>query len=369
MKANSSIQYKGLLKKAYLIIRKTLLIPFLLLRRIKDPAVNEIKEILVIRNDGVGDMVISTPVFKALKKKYPSARLTVVASSRNHEVIQGNPYVDDILIYKGAGLFMKEMRTRKIDLAIDLFITYRMKQAFITYLSGASYRLGFEESGREMFFNIRGPAASYKKKAVENLFDLVGTLGAGGNECEPEIFLETGERQWALNVLSERGLGPASKVAIHPGAFYPIREWPAERFGEVAKRIVKENGPKILLFEDRKEKTLLGTIQNMLGERAEVFCGLQLRQFMSLLSWCDLLICNNSGPLHIAAALKVPTVSIVGPSIVPLWLPYGSGHVVIRKELPCSPCNKVTCEDHSCMRLITAGEVTEAALGLLGAKH
>ncbi|MDP2755465.1 MAG: glycosyltransferase family 9 protein [Nitrospirota bacterium] len=357
---------KDSLKEVYLKVRKILLFPFLLLRRTKTPKVGEIKKILFLRHDRIGDMVLSTAVYKALKRKYPLARLTVLASERNHEIIQNNPNVDEILIYKGFGWFIKEIRTRNFDLAIDPFLTYEFKQAFMTYLSGAKYRIGFEEAGREIFFNVRGPITLPEKNMVEHLLDLSEKIGAKREGCEPEIFLTEEEKKWASSFLSERGLTAAIKVAIHPGAFYPSQRWPAVRFGKIAKRIIKECRVKVFLFGDKGEELLLKTVQDITGDRTEIFRGLRLRQFMALLNHCNLLICNNSGPLHIASALRIPTVSIMGPTVTPSWLPWGKNHIVIRKELPCSPCNKAECEDHSCMGLITVEEVMDAVKSQVG---
>lgn len=351
---------KDSLKEVYLNVRGVLLSPFLLFKETRIPKKEEIKTILILRHDGVGDMVLSTPLFRALKKNFPDARLTVLASQRNYGIIENNPNVDEILIYKGTGQFIKEVRKRGFDLAIDLFFTYEMKQAFMAYLSGAKYRIGFEEAGREIFFNVRGPITLPEKNMVEHLLDLSEKIGTKREGCEPEIFLTEEEKKWASSFLSEKGLAAAIKIAIHPGAFYPSQRWPALRFGEIAKRIIKEYEVKVLLFGDKGEKLLLKTIRDIAGEKTEIFCGLRLRQFIVLLNYCNLLICNNSGPLHIASALKIPTVSIMGPAVTPLWLPWGKNHIVIRKELPCSPCNKAECEDHSCMNLITVEEVMDA---------
>jgi len=369
---------KDSLKEVYLKVRKILLLPFLLLRRTKTPDEGKIKKILFLRYDRVGDMVLSTAVFKALKRRNPSAMLTVLASERNYEIILNNPNVDEILIYKGFGWFIKEVLARNFDLAMDPFFTYELKPAFMTYLSGAKYRIGFEESGREIFFNVRGPTILPEKNMVEHLLDLSKKVGAEREGCEPEIFLTEEEKKWTDKILAEKGIRKNDIViAIHPGAYYPSQRWPAERFGEIAKRIhesgvrsqksevrskelSEESAIKVLLFGDKKEELLLRDVRNIAGEKAIIFCGLRLRQFMALLSHCNLLICNNSGPLHIASALRIPTISIMGPTFTPLWLPWGKNHIVIRKVLPCSPCNKAECEDHSCMNLITVEEVMDA---------
>lgn len=118
----TSYHFKDSLKTVYLKIRRILLSPFLFFRKTHVLNDEDIKNILFLRHDRVGDIVLSTAVFKALKRKYPLARLTVLASERNHEIIQNNPNVDEILIYKGFGWFIKEIRVRNFNLAIDLFL-------------------------------------------------------------------------------------------------------------------------------------------------------------------------------------------------------------------------------------------------------
>ncbi len=350
------MMYKTLLKKPYLIIRKTLLFLPGLLNRKKTLKDEEIKKILLLRHDRVGDMALSTPLFKSLKTGYPEAKITVLASESNQEILKNNPNVDEILIYRGISNFMNATRKINFDMAIDLFLTHDLKQAFMIYLSGAKYRLGFEDSGREIFFNVRSPAALPRKRMIEHLSDLAEAAGTGTEDREPDIFLSNEEKEWALDLLSIKGLEKSIKIAIHPGAFYPTQRWPAERFGELARSIIEDCGAAVLIFGDKKEGPLLQTVQKIAGDRSEIFCGLSLRQFTALLGCCYLLICNNSGPLHIASALKVPTVSMTGPTVVPLWLPWGENHIAINKGLQCSPCNRASCNDHSCMELITVNE-------------
>lgn len=353
--------FKDIWKGIYLKLRKILLFPFLLLRSIKTLKEEEIKKILFLRHDRIGDMVLSTPVFKALKKIFPNAKLTVLASEKNYEILQNNPNVDEILIYKGALWFIKEMRKRDFDMAIDLFLTHELKQAVMTYISGAKYRLGFEGAGREVFFNLKCPLDSKEKKMVELLLELAKALGGEKEGFEPEIFLTEEEINRASESLIRKGIGINElKIAIHPGAYYPSQRWKAERFGEIGRRVIEEYRAKVLLFGSRGEDKLLDRIKEVVGDGVYVFADPGIREFIALLSKCDIMVCNNSGPLHIASALKIPTVSIMGPTVTPLWLPFGENHIVINKGLSCSPCNKAVCKDHKCMESITVEEVVEA---------
>jgi heptosyltransferase-2 len=352
---------KMLLKELYLWARKTLLCPFALFRKNKTPSKSEVRKILFLRYDRIGDMVLSTAPLKALRRVYPHARITVLASERNYEILDHNPHVDEILIYKGVPWFIREIRPHGYDLVIDPFLTYELRQAFMTCLAGGKYRIGFEEAGREIFFNIRGPVASPPKQMVDHLLDLTERLGGTKKGYEPEVFLSDTEIQWATETLAEKGISANElTIAIHPGAYYPSQRWPAERFGKLARRVLAQCGANVILLGSRDEQTLLDEVEEIAGEGVHAFSRLRLRELMALISKCDLFICNNSGPLHIASALKVSTISMLGPTVTPLWLPSGENNVVINKALSCSPCNRAHCKEHECMESITVDEVFEA---------
>ncbi|MFQ5900904.1 MAG: glycosyltransferase family 9 protein [Thermodesulfobacteriota bacterium] len=355
---------KSLLKGIYLRIRKALLSPFLFLRKTEALPKKEIKSILFLRHDRIGDMVVSTAALKALRKTFPDARITVLASDRNHEVIENSPNVDEIVVYKGFYWFVKEMRARRIDLTIDPFYTYELKQAFISHLSGARYRIGFEEAGREIFFNLKGPGIYPAKQFVDHMLELIACLGGDVKGYKPELFLTEEEGQWASRFLSEKGIdSDGVTVAIHPGGYYETQRWPAERFGFAAKRLVDELKANVIVIGGGQgEVAVVNSIKEICGDHVSIISDISIRQLIAILGKCDLFLGNNSGPLHIAAALGLPTVSITGPTVFPLWLPYGDNHIVLRKELDCSPCNRAICLDHSCMELITVEEVMEAVV-------
>lgn len=353
--------HKSLLRATYLQTRSALLWPILLLRKTKKLPNRGIRSILFLRHDRIGDMVLSTAALKALKRAYPQAKITVLASERNYEILTHNPHVDEILIYHGIHWFIRAIRPRGYDLVIDPFLTHELRQAFMTYLAGGKYRIGFESAGREIFFNLRGSVASTPKRMVDHLLDLAEQLGGNRDGCVPEIFVTDEEGEWASESLSNKGIGEnALTVAVHPGAYYPSQRWATERFGELARRIREQYKAKVVLLGSRDEKDLVKKVKDVAGKGVQDFSGLRLRKLIALLSTCDLLLCNNSGPLHIASALKVRTVSMIGPTVTPLWLPYGRHDMVINKGLSCSPCNRAVCRDHECMESITVDEVFEA---------
>jgi lipopolysaccharide heptosyltransferase II len=354
---------KLLLKEIYLWIRRRLLRLFIFWHRTSVPSPDKIRHILYLRHDRIGDMVQSTAALKALRRGYPHARITVLASERNSAVLQHNPSVDEILIYKGLRQFIRETRPRNYDLIIDPFLTHELRQALMTYLAAGRYRIGFEVAGREAFFNLKGPRPLRPRRMVDHLLELIENVGVNTDGCVPEVFVTERERQRAAKSLAYSKGGGQEKgfiVALHPGAYYPSQRWPAPRFGALARMIVEQSKSRVILLGSPEEESLVEEVKKNAGEGAEVFPGLTLSGLIALLSQSDLFVGNNSGPLHIASALKVPTVSFVGPTVTPLWLPYGENNVVINKAPACSPCNKAICKGHECMESITVEEVYKA---------
>jgi lipopolysaccharide heptosyltransferase II len=352
---------KARLREIYVKTRRILLSPFFLLRKTMFLLQNDIKSILFLRHDRIGDMVQSTAALKALRKGYPRAKIAVLASKSNHEILMHNPNIDEILIYNGISRFIREIRPRRFDLVIDSFVTYELRQALMAYLSGGKYRIGFEEGGREVFSNVNGPTASSPKQMVDHLLDLAELAGGKRAGCEPEVFLSDTEITRATEAIAEKGISTdAVIIAIHPGAYYPSQRWPAERFGELSRRILEKGEVQVILIGSIHEEGLLEEIKKCGGADIKTFSCNNIRELIALLSRCKLLVCNNSGPMHIASALKVSTVSMIGPTVIPLWLPYGENNMVISKPLSCSPCNRAVCKVHECMESITVDEVFEA---------
>lgn len=350
------------IKQVYLITRYIFLFPFLLFRKTISPEEENIKKILVLRYDRIGDMVLSTGAFKALRQKFPAAFITVLASERNKELIENDPHIDEILVYRGRHAFLKELKPRRIDLGIDLFHTYELGSALLAYLCRIRYRLGFEIWGRQVFFNIRGPDMSGNYTMGQHTLRLLSCLGIDTKDCSPKLYLLDEEMEWAKGFLSSLKISSKDlKIAIHPGGFYPSQRWPADRFAGAGKKIIEKFGINIILLGDKSEEGLLKEIKQKINtDKVSILCELSLRQIISVLNECNLLICNNSGILHIACALNVPTVSTMGPTDPALWWPQGENHIVLKKELACRPCNRAICGKHTCLDLITVEDVLGA---------
>lgn len=353
---------KRFIKKLYLAGRHLMLMPLLVFAKRVGGVPVSIRSAVVLRYDRIGDMVITTPLFQALKEQFPGVQLTVIASAVNQHIVSRNPNVDEIIVFQSYAQLRRLLRSRKIDLIIDPFYTYEMKQAYLCWRTGARYRLGFSCAGREVFFNLKGPRISGQASMHKHLARLAAVLGIDPGRYKPGLFLAPEEISWAQGYLDKQRILPGElKIAVHPGAHYFSQRWSPEGFVELTKRIISRYKAHIFLFGDRAEEHLLRDIQDKIwDERVTIFCDMNLRHVMALLDACDLLIGNNSGLLHIASAAGVPTVSAMGPTDPVLWQPWGEGHIVIRHALPCSPCSRGVCREHACMDGITCDEVEAA---------
>ena len=201
---------------------------------------------------------------------------------------------------------------------------------------------------------------------IDYNLDLLSCLGIEAQKRQPEIFLSTDEKGNASKLLRKNGVNPEKRIiGIHPGGHYESQRWPIKEFAAISDYLITSYGIKVILFAGKEEKRLISEFKVYAVKTPIILEDLNLREFMSTLSYCSLFLCNNSGPLHIATALNIPTVSTMGPTIPYHWWPRGDNHIVLRKDLDCSPCKKGICETHECMKLITTDEFLAAVTSQL----
>ncbi len=293
----------------------------------------------------------------------------------NRNIVINNPFIDYILVYDREDMhksmsnrliFLRSVREREFDLVIDPYLDYELKTSFLTRFIGKKFRLGFEFAGRGIFYNIRYqsnvfPVSTEKKHMIDYYLDLVTCLGVEAKQRQPEIFLSTDEKENAYKLLEKAGVNAESKIiGIHPGGHYESQRWPIKRFAAISDHLITNYDVKVVLFAGQTEKQLLSEFKGYAVKTSIFLYDLSLREFMSTLSHCSLFLCNNSGPLHIATALNIPTVSTMGPTIPYHWWPCGKNHIVLREDLECSPCKKGICKTHECMELIETDDFLSA---------
>jgi lipopolysaccharide heptosyltransferase II len=239
--------------------------------------------------------------------------------------------------------------------------------ALIAYLSGAALRIGFPGFGREVFFN-RFADSPDGRHTADLVLEATRLLGAESEDRTPHLCLLPAEREWAGDWLKAHNLRHRALVGIHPGGYYPTQRWPSNYYAQLALALKLNLGCSVVLIGGRGDRQLIESIFVSSGERFAVFESSDLRQTVAIISKLNVLVCNNSGPLHIATALNVPTLSFMGPTEKCHWMPLGQNHEVLRQDhLECIGCNSGTCErgDLACMKLIKPEEAVESLRRLL----
>jgi heptosyltransferase II len=306
--------------RVYLFIRLPLIYLLKVLFRPYRVPSGKVEKILIIRLDRLGDLVLSIPLIDNLRLKYPDARITLFVRPYLKEMAGMIKSATDVVIYEGNFSSIGRIRKERYDIAIDMQCDYEVTSAFLAYLSAAPVRIGFQWGYRELFFtgSVR-PFDFPGKHMVELDLELLKLLKVPVKVTEPRIKL--------AQPLSEK----KKMIALHPGGYYPSQRWPKEFFVQLARKIMDEMKEEIVFLGGPDDAVLMDDIVNDMGDRKYKILVSGVKDMAHILEDCKVLVCNNSGPMHLAAALGVPTVSTMGPSDPVLWWPRGSNNVVIRK--------------------------------------
>jgi len=332
-----------------------------------------LSRILVVRTDRIGDVLLSTPVLEALRKKYPQAYLAMLVSQVTREVVEGNPYLNEILVDEGekASRLAQWLKAKKFNAAILLHPTPRLawalSRAKIPIRIGTGYR-GYSFLFTKRVYEHRQTA---KRHELEYNLTLAEALGAPLKDPEPKIFLSLENRAWTEDRLKKAGVKEGEKlVGIHPGSGGTARDWRPERFGELGERIQRELGAKVVVTGVKGERKLAEAVASKMSQSPVIIIGeTSLKQLTAILEKESVFVSNSTGPMHLAAAVGTKVVAMIPPirACSPRrWGPWGKGHKVILPRVPeCRKCIETKCRYCDCMDMITVDEVFTAVKGAL----
>ena len=320
----------------------------------------------------MGDTILTYPSVQGVKELFPHSRLTVLVPNHLIGLWKTFPCVDEIIPFQkrsGVGSVWEDvqisrfMRKRRFDLALIFPRSFR--SAFQIYLAGIPIRIGYQDEGRSLFLThkIRRKGEVLHLHRVHYYRRLMEPLGHLESVPSPRLFLREEERGWAQKRLEELGLLDGRPlIGINPGAAYGLAKcWHPDRFAELGRRLSEKWKATALIFGREEERGMADKILKNLGGGGVDFTGKTgLLQLAALLERCRLLVTNDTGTMHVASAVGTPVVAIFGSTDPVATGPWGGGHVVVKKEVSCSPCFKRVCPtDHRCMELITVDEVEE----------
>ena len=334
------------------------------------------KNILLIKPSSLGDIVQALPIAAALRRAFPGASLTWLVKRQWADVLQDNPHLDRVLPLEfsiaGWPAAVQAVRRPHFDLVVDLQGLFR--SAFLGWLSGAPVRIGFA-NGREgspWFYTRRVSVPDAKLHAVDRYLLVAHTLGAaihGPDSLQFPLPHDVDAEARINRLLSSEGGSPgASLVALNPGARWATKQWAPNAFAAVADRL-QDQGFRIVVMADRADDAPgNGVVHAMRTRPINLMGKTSIKELIALLRRVRLLITNDSGPMHLAAALGIPVLALFGPTDPVRTGPYAPGHVVLRSDIPCSPCLSRRCNNPTrleCLTTITPTQVIRQALTIL----
>jgi len=349
----------------------------------QDACQNIYRRILIVRTDRIGDVLLSTPVIKALRQKYPQAYISMMVAPYARDIVEGNPYLDEIIIYDKdikhkswmrSLKFASRLKKKKFDLAIILHPTNRTH--LMIFLAGIPKRLGYNRK----FGFLNNLAKAHMKQEgrrheAEYNLDLLCDLGITGNVQDLFMPIKPESEQWVKDLFTSHSIKETDKLlAINPGANCPSKIWPASNFAQVAEILARRHNFKILVVSGPKDIPLANMIAHKIGDKAINLSGkTSVSHLASILKRCILFISNDSGPVHIASSLGIPVISIFGrnqPGLSPRrWGPLGRLDKYLHKDVGCIQCLAHNCKkEFACLRAISVLDVLCAAESILKIK-
>jgi lipopolysaccharide heptosyltransferase II len=324
----------------------------------------DFSKILIRATNWVGDAVMCVPALRAIRERFPSAHIAILAKPWVADLYRRESFADEVILYNQQSRWKmaRELRRHRFDCAILLQNAF--EAALIAWLARIPARIGYQRDGRSLLLTtaVEAQKGSVPRHARHQRFYYLELLrGAGIIERFPE--------STAIRLTPPPVDHRTSMIGVSPGAAYgTAKQWLPERFAEAAGKLATIRGASIALFGSQSERALCTLVADLLhGHQVTNYAGeTTLGQFIELAAQCELFLSNDSGAMHIASALGVPTVVIFGATDDIATGPTGPHARVVRQKVHCSPCLLRECPiDHRCMTRVSADRVVKEAMSLL----
>jgi heptosyltransferase-2 len=333
----------------------------------------EIERILIRGPNWVGDAVLAIPAMKAVRESFPQARITLLVRPWVAGLFAAAPFIDHVWSERRpSGVtdwirITRHIRTRGFDLA--LLLPNSFESALMMFLGRVPRRIGYATDGRGWLLTNSITPGDEPPHQMQYYLELVKLVSANTDRPSIEIHATTEERAGARRLLSTEGVPNGTPfLVLNPGAAYgSAKRWDADRFADVADALARELQLHVALIGSETERAVAEHIRDRMQQPPAVLTGkTSLETLIGVLAESSLMITNDSGPMHIAAALGVPTVAIFGSTDERVTGPHGRRTRIVKHAVECSPCLLRECPiDHRCMKRVTVEDVCRAARELL----
>ena len=344
------------------------------------------ESILIILVAGIGDLVLSSKSLKAIRNGFPEGIIHLLVSTEGFELAENYKFVDKVWTFP-----IRELRKRKTDLwdifkiairlrkekfsmAVNLYkigsVWGALKMGVFMLMVKPRVKIGHSDKGFGLFLNKKAPAETFSNRHFcDAMMDIALLAGGRDSHSDLEIYWnKVAEEKWA-NLFSDSDGSQRFIVGINPGGDRKNRRWAPEKFAAVADALIDRFSTRIFIFGGPGEETTAKKIQMLMrGVSVDLAGKLSLNDLAFVLSKLNLFVTNDSGPMHIAAAVETPLVAIFGPENPVLFGPYASPRayrVVHKMDIDCRPCRKKACSLPSCLDSISVHDVLEECVELL----
>ena len=339
------------------------------------------KNILMVKFFGFGNLILAMPAIKAIKEKYPDSKITFLTINKNKNLYENFDSIDKVLyfdsgnfrsFFNGIIKLLIHIKKQKYDCILD-FEQFARISAIISYLTGIRDRVGFD-----IKWQFRGPLYptrikySNKQHMVYTFYDVAMAVGCKKTEKLSllKVPYSSEDEKIVSGILNKNQVKNTDVlVGFHVGSGqnFVLRRWPEEKFAKVGDYLVEKHNAKIIFTGSKSERTLIdNTINNMKEKNKKNIIlanDITLKQLALLIEKCSLFICTDTGPLHLASAMKTPSISFYGPNTPYLYGPIGENNTFFYKNLKCSPCLSVynaksaNCRNPMCLKKVSVEEV------------
>ncbi len=330
------------------------------------------RKVLVVSVNWLGDVVFSTPVFRALKAAHPLVRVCVLAVPRVKEVLELCPGVDEVIVHDEGRGFLGAMarlplalllRARKFDAV--LFLRPSLSGTFMAWTAGIPERVGFPSGPwTGLLTRVADDAGCDQIHRSDVYLRVVEAMGLKVRDRSCRLEAGSDAREGVLDKLRARGLtGDERLVVIHTGGNWGLKQWPEGSFADLTGRLIREAGVKVVLSGGRSDIERVRRIAALSGVAPVILAGeTTLKEMAALFKKAYVVISADSGPLHVASAVGANVLGLFGPTHPDITGPRGQGRIkVLRRDTHCNraPCYYLECPDNVCMKSLTVDDVIQ----------
>ncbi|MFW6035949.1 MAG: lipopolysaccharide heptosyltransferase II [Halothermotrichaceae bacterium] len=328
------------------------------------------KKIIILDLLYLGDLIFATPFFRNLRNNVPNARIDIIVNSNFSEILEGNPYLDNIISYNKKYKtmesihFARNVAKNRYDLGLNIHGNWRT--ALLMRLINPDYSIGFGGKGRGIFLNEEfiPPKNTHM---VDIYLKFLNSLGISEiDNYGLELNVEKKAEESIDKFLNDQGVEKEDiLVGLNTGGSYRTKKWPIRKFAKLADIIQLDYNKKVVFFGGTVDVERVYEIVGIMRTEPIVAAGkTSLKELSALAKRCSLLITGDTGPLHVTASVGTPTIALFGPTDEEMFYPYGKGHqVIVVEDLDCRPCGEHNCPlgHHKCLEDIHVEHVLKKA--------